>query len=91
MNAIRTFEVYLVDDKPYGYEIEKPFPASAHGFEYAYRFPGKSAHIVIVSHDRDIDRPIALYFAKAIAFKTFKVIHIDLTEVSHPCPTRHKK
>lgn len=91
MDDIRTFEVYLVDDNPYGYEIQKPYPASAHGYEFAYRFDGKSARIVIVSHDGNIDRPLALYFAKAIAFKTIKVFHIDLTEVSNCRPKRAKK
>ena len=91
MDTIRTFEVYLVDEKPYGYEVEKPYPASTWGYERAFSFFGTSARIVVVSNDGNIDRPIALGFAKAIAFKTIKVFHIDLTEVNQCRPTRTKK
>lgn len=83
MNTIQTFEIYLVGDTPYGYEIEKPFPASVHGYEFSYRFTGKSADICIVSNDGGVDRSIALRFATAIAFKRLRVIHVDLSEVQN--------
>lgn len=91
MNTIRTFEVYLVGDLPHGYEIEKPYPASLWGYDEAFNFPGKSAHIVIVSNDGGINRTIALRFATAIARGAFVTFNCDLTKVSNPCPSKHKK
>lgn len=89
--GVRTFEVYLVDEKPYGYEIEKPYPISTHGYEFAFTFFGKNARIVIVSNDGDIDRSIALYFAKAIAFKNIRGFRIDLVEAGLWTQNRRKK
>lgn len=79
--VIRTFEVYLIEEKPYGYEIETPYPASLRGFEFSYDFAGKSAHLVIVSNDGGLDRAVALRFASAIAHGTFKKVIIDRTDV----------
>lgn len=91
MEGVKTYEIYLVEDTPYGYQVEKPFPASVHGYEFSYRFAGKNHDICIVSNDGGINRAIALRFATAIAFKAFRVFHIDLSEVSYCQPKRTKK
>lgn len=82
MKDIKTYEIYLVGDVPHGHEVEAPYPASLRGFDISYDFPGKSFHMVIVSNDDGIDRAIALRFATAIAFGTFKTFRVDLLEVS---------
>lgn len=80
---VRTFHVYFVDERPIGYEItEQPYPASLRGFDISYKFFGKRANLVIVSNDRDVDRPIALRFAAAIAFGTYQTVSVDLRRVS---------
>jgi len=80
---IRTFEVYLVEGKPYGNEIDyKPYPRSTSGYDKAYIFTGKSAAFCIVSNDRSVDRSIALSFATAIAFNRVRIISIDLSEIN---------
>lgn len=88
----QTFEVYLVDGHPHGYQIEKSYPLSTEGYERAFAFFGTRAAIVVVSNDRAVDYSFALGFAKAIAFCTVKTFHVDLTKVSE-CryPTRKQK
>lgn len=78
----QTFEIYLVERRVHGYQIEKPYPLSAEGYERAFAFFGTRAAIVVVSNDRNIDYGYALDFAKAIAFATVKTFHVDLTKVS---------
>lgn len=91
MDIIRTYEVYFVDERLSGYEIEKPYPASTWGYDSTFNFPGKSAHIVIVSNDWNVDRAIALDFASKVAFNRIRWINIDLTKVSQCRQTQPKK
>lgn len=88
--GIRTFEIYLVEGKPYGHEIEKPYPASIRGYELSFDFAGKDAHLVIVTNDWGVGRTIALRFAAAIAFGTFKTISIDLKDINNGQKTATK-
>jgi hypothetical protein len=79
---VRTFHVYFVDERPVGYEItDKPYPASLRGFDVSHEFFGARANLVVVSNDRDVDRPVSLRFASAIAFGTYKTVSVDLKKV----------
>lgn len=81
--TIRTFAMYFVDGKPYGYEIdEKPYPRSLAGYDKSYLFIGKSASFCVVSNDGAVNRAVALSFATAIASNRFRTISIDLNEIN---------
>lgn len=87
-----TFEIYLVDGWPHGYEItEKPYPDSLRGYDSTFNFPGRSAHIRIVSNDRGINRSIALCFASAVVHGKVRTRRIDLSQVNNVVSKKGKR
>jgi len=82
ITPIRTFEAWMVEGKMYGREIDhKPYPATTDGFNTTHLLIGKGASFCIVSHDRRIDRALAIRFATAIQGRAFETFNIDLTKV----------
>jgi hypothetical protein len=79
---VRTFEIYWLDGRLYGYEIEwKSYPRSIEGFERSYLVTGKNATFCLVSHDRSIDGLVAVRFATAIARGTYATVNCNLERV----------
>lgn len=82
-HPMRIFEVYAVDGQWRGIEHEGRTPSDTiRGFSYAHDFRGKSAHIVIVSHDSRVSYDVALEFATAIAHGAYSYIRVDLSKLT---------
>lgn len=80
LNAqVRTFEVYFVDGRLLGHEIDwKPYPKSMEGFSYQYLLAGKEATFCIVTHDSAVTRQEAIDFCAAVHTGNVRIIKIDL-------------
>jgi len=95
----RVFEIWQYAGKVYGNErVHLPPSQSVRGFEFTYDFRGKSAHFVIVTHDRNLSADIALEFAASIhAGKyinkrvSFDEINADMERYRDLFPKRGKR
>ena len=76
----RVFEIWQYAGKVYGNErADLPPSLAIRGFSYTHEFCGKSAHYIIVTHDSNLSRDIALEFATAIHFGRFSSQRVDLS------------
>lgn len=81
-HKMQVIEVYFVDGQIMGIEHDEVVPSiTIRGFEFTHDLRGKSAHIVIVSHDSRVSRNVAIEFAGAIATGRYVRRNINLSEV----------
>ena len=91
---LRVFHMYAVDGMYRGMEHEEfTSVKSISGFNTAHEFRGKSAHIVIVSHDPNLSWDVALKFATSIATGAYSYQRIDLAALGsfYVAPKRGRK
>lgn len=68
-NPIKVYEVYIdATGKERGYEIQHITVIEClKRYEHSFEFAGKTLTFWVVSHDRRIDRNVALHFATSVA------------------------
>lgn len=93
-HEMQIYEVYAVDGQWRGMKHEGRTPSDTiRSFNYAHDFRGKSAHIVIVSHDSRVSADVALEFATAIAHGAYSYVRVDLSKLTgfYNKPKKSKK
>lgn len=82
-HELQIYEVYAIKNQWRGMKHEGRAPSDTiRGFSYAHDFRGKSAHIVIVSHDSRVSYDVALEFATSIAHGAYSYVRVDLSKLT---------